>query len=30
MKNKQVDNFGVGPLKDNDKVYTEGKGKAGI
>ena len=30
IKNKQVDNFGVGPLKDNGKVYTEGKDKARI
>ena len=27
IKNKKVDNFGVGPLKDNGKVYTEGKVK---
>ena len=30
IKNKQVDNFGVGPLKDNGKVYTEGKDKARV
>ena len=30
LKSKQVDNFGVGPLKDNGKVYTEGKDKARV
>ena len=30
IKNKQVDNFGVGPLKNNGKVYTEGKDKTRI
>ena len=30
IKNKQVDNFGEGPLKDNDKVSIEGKDKARI
>ena len=30
IKNKQVNNFGVGPLKDNGKVNTEGKDKARI
>ena len=25
-----MDNFGVGPLKDNGKVYTEGKDKTRI
>ena len=30
IKNKQVDNFAVGSLKDNGKVYTEGKDKARI
>ena len=30
IKNKQVDNFGVEPLKDNGKVYTEGKDKTRI
>ena len=30
IKNKQVDNFCVGSLKDNGKVYTEGKDKARI
>ena len=30
IKNKQVDNFLVGPLKDNGKVYIEGEDKARI
>ena len=30
IKNKQVDNFGEGPLKDNDKVCIEDKDKARI
>ena len=30
IKNKQVDNFVVGPLKDNGKVYIEGEDKARI
>ena len=30
IKCKQVDNFGVAPLKGNGKVYTEGKDKARI
>ena len=30
IKNKQVDNVDVGPLKDNEKVYIDGKDKARI
>ena len=30
MKSRHVDNVVVGPLKDNGKVYTDGKGKARI
>ena len=28
IKNKQVDNVGVGPLKENDQVYIDGKDSA--